>query len=164
MLYRVRPNNQVSYWCPQPGEVPSFPASDADPDSLNWEPTHTYFNAVLAVALRHGAPTPTGLIVSSSIAADLIRPIALRQMQDKVVAQLATPHMRTMQSAINALMGPGWTKLGEKTTADSDQAAEDAIAAAEDSAMQWLAAPMRADLVAHWTDLGGKLPPASSGE
>ena len=162
MLYRVQPNGQVCYWCPQPGDASSLQIAAEDPDRLNWEPRQTYFTAVLAVALRHGSATSSGLIVSSGLVADGIHAAALRELQDRVVEQRNGPEMRAAQSAVNAFMGEGWARLGEKTAAESDRAAEDGIAAAEAAAMEHLRAPVKDDLVAHWTSLGGVLPPAAT--
>ncbi|MFP3360782.1 hypothetical protein R0K17_26065, partial [Planococcus sp. SIMBA_143] len=80
---------------------------------------------------------------------------ALREQQDRVVEQRNSPEMRAAQSAVNGFMGAGWARLGEKTIAESDRAAEDGIAAAEEVAMEHLQAPVKDDLVAHWTSLGG---------
>ncbi|KFC50410.1 hypothetical protein GY12_19905 [Micrococcus luteus] len=105
MLYRVQPSGQLSYWCPQPGDASSLQIAAEDPDRLNWEPRQTYFTAVLAVALRHGLATSSGLIVSSGLVADGIHAAACTSYRTEWWSRGTALRCGAAQSAVNAFMG-----------------------------------------------------------
>ncbi|MFH8956056.1 hypothetical protein [Micrococcus luteus] len=133
-------------------------AGHDDYDRLAWEPSPDPFAAVLAVALRCGAPTQTGLVVSTSSASKVLFALALRRMYEDMATRRAAPHMKVAHAAMAATLGSGLANLNRRAQTAQDEAATADMEAADAEAMKVLELPLNAALVAHWTNLGGTIP------
>jgi hypothetical protein len=159
MLYRLRPMTTLE-WSDISGRdaMKASVEHDADLDRIDWQPTESraFSNDLLRIALRHGIATSSGIVLDALHTVDLGRADEIRLGQ-----QAVDEHWGRLQASQGELMErlmPGSSaideELSERVRGTSDQAAREAN---EDLA-EVLAAPVKAELMQHWSSLGGSLP------
>lgn len=161
MYYLLKPNATV-FWT----DISDFTVDrlvkdegiTIDYNRFPWEPAERTFDAgTLNLALRYGHATDTGIAVAGRYLVPLDH---YRTMADLVKKETQRPDPSTGPGAglMEALM-PGWTdssreldqRVLESTRQTAQRAERDMYAAFNK--------PMDPDLVEHWQNLGGALPP-----
>ncbi len=158
MLYRLRPPT-ILEWSGFPGFDTLRIALEhqLDFDRLDWKPTESlvFSRDLLRIAVRHGATSPTGLILDAQHAIDLGRADELRVLQMQMDTVQAERRANTGSRMERVL--PGWTAAGEKLDADVRESTEREALGASADLEAALAAPAREELTEHWARLGGSL-------
>lgn len=156
MLYRLCPPGVLT-WCAAPGDAVSL--APAALDGLPWAPAEerTFGADLLRIAVRHGVPSPTGLVLDARHTVDLGRADGLRRDQvavDDAQEKLRdTTAMRLIEQAY-----PGSGDLAARLDEKLRTAAENTARQAEEDLAEVLAAPVRPELAEHWRRLGGRCP------
>lgn len=158
MLYRMRPHTPLD-WFDLPGlKMSDFSDHGIDPDQLDWQPTEDrmFSNDLLRIAIRHGAPSRSGLLVDVNHTHDLGRADKLRISQhaiDELQAELRAAHGDLMERLM-----PGWEAQGEALDQRIRESTEESAREADETLAQVLAAPIQPQLADHWRSLGGVVP------
>lgn len=159
MLYRLRPPATLE-WTDFPG-YDTFQLLldyDADLDRLEWQPTEvrTFSPDMLAVALRYGEPSTTGIVLDAQHAVDIGRADELRRLQQESEALQA--EISAKNGAFFEAIMPGWTESGKALDERIRESTEDAAREAEADLDQVLAVAVKPELADHWRRLGGYVP------
>lgn len=160
MLYRLTPPAGLE-WTDFPGHGDLFDTvlkHGADLDRLEWQrPEERAFSAdLLRIALRHGHRTSRGLVVSATHLVHLGRANKLRLLAHE--AGIRSADLRKQNGALMETLMPGWSKSGIELDARVLTSTERSATESEADLADVLAAPVDADLAAHWESLGGSLP------
>ncbi|MEA5365027.1 hypothetical protein VA596_36220 [Amycolatopsis sp., V23-08] len=156
MLYRLHPPATVT-WCAAPGGT--LRLGPAGLDALAWAPAEElgFTDDLLRIALRHGVPSGTGLVLDVRHTLDLGRADALRRNQavlDEARAELAeSESMRVVEQ-----LYPGSYEWGAQLDERARETIENVARKAEADLTEVLAAPVRPELAEHWRRLGGHDP------
>lgn len=157
MLYLLTHHSEVR-WCALPAQLVLAAVSDhgADLARLDWQTSELpRSDNDLRVALRHGVPCSTGLVVDGGRLhqqrqADLIRNSRARAGRTQTSVR---PHDATMERLF-----PGWTEGSQQLDQRIAESHHRAVHRAEGAARAELAKPVDQALADHWTRLGGTLP------
>lgn len=161
MLYLVHATHELK-WNDMPAGTTLALAKenpDADLARLEWQEPDTYTLTLddVRLALRHGHPCSTGIVVDAWPLLAQRRPDDLQS----TAMRSAEAQRRVRDSPAARLMervAPGWTQHGEELDAEIDASTLREVRKAEAEARSFFDAPVNDDLVAHWTRLGGQLP------
>lgn len=134
-------------------------AEGGDLERLDWEPAEADPDLVLEMALRFGVPTTSGLAVSASQIAQVTRARELRRLAAKRADTVNSEEYRAIMARIDAAMGKEYAEYGRRVEAAADESHREHIAEADEEAAELYRHPLNGGLVAHWTSLGGVLPP-----
>ncbi|WP_226353766.1 hypothetical protein [Pseudonocardia sp. ICBG601] len=131
----------------------------ADLDRLEWAPVESrpFSDDLLRLAVRQGAPTPTGIVVAMKEVANLGRAAEIRESHSKT-QQALTELRRTATMQALREMFPGQEEADSAEAERIRESSERAAQEAEDDLARDLAVPARTDLVDHWRRLGGRYP------
>lgn len=159
MLYRLRPHAPLEWT-----DFPGFQLYDeaveagADFDRLDWQTTtdRMFSQELLQIALRHGVPTATGIVLSARHTVDLGRSDELRVLG--MAGEEAQAELRRSTGELMESLMPGWTEHGEQLDERVRQSMEAGAQEADEDLAEVLAAPVRPDLLEHWQHLGGTPP------
>lgn len=129
------------------------------PRAPEWHEPDTYTLTLddVRLALRHGHPCSTGIVVDAWPLLAQRRPDDLQS----TAMRSAEAQRRVRDSPAARLMervAPGWTQHGEELDAEIDASTLREVRKAEAEARSFFDAPVNDDLVAHWTRLGGQPP------
>lgn len=136
-------------------------AEGGDLERLDWDPAEADPDLVLDMALRFGVPTTSGLAVSASHIVQVTRARELRRLAAERAETVNSEAYRAVEARINAAMGEEYAEHGRRVEAAADTSHREHIADADEEAAELYRHPLDGDLVAHWTSLGGVLPPAA---
>lgn len=154
MLYLIRPTAPAS-WIDLPGHFLDIAVKHeaADLAVLEWKPAEElkFHPTVVRLALRHGVPCSTGIIVKGT---DLV---PFTWLVDLI--QLKKPRLQDLPNEeLMEVLAPGWKQrsreLDERVAESMAAKVEEVREELEDE----LAKPVKQDLVEHWQKLGGRLP------
>ncbi|ROR53438.1 hypothetical protein EDD41_0590 [Luteococcus japonicus] len=112
----------------------------------------------LDLALRHGIPVRSGIVVDAAPILDGMRPGQLRQsLSDMNASQARLHESKGFQQAEDLIeqAAPGWKAHGEHLDREVDRATQASIAEAEEEAAQWLKQERQPLLMDHWRSVGG---------
>lgn len=137
-------------------------AEGGDLERLDWEPAEVDPDLVLDMALRFGVPTTSGLAVSASHIAQVTRARELRRLLAQREETVNSEAYRAAVSRVDAYMGEEYAEYGRQVEAAANESHHEHIAEADEEAAELYRHPLNGDLVAHWTSLGGILPPAAT--
>lgn len=158
LLYRLSPPSHVT-WCDMPsrGTIKLAQENDVDLARLPWEPAEarTFSSDLLRLALRYGIPCSDGVVVSAIDVVDLGRSDELRLLNHQSTE--VHSELRTQNPFMEQLF-PGWTAHGEELDRRISETMESTAQEAEDVLVEQLAATPKAEVVEHWSRLGGDLP------
>jgi hypothetical protein len=140
MFYRLRPPSDVT-WCD------AVSLDRAGLDGLPWAPAERVFTGdLLRIALRHGVPSPAGLVVEAR------HTVAPGRADDQLVIDEAQAALRETEALrVIEQAYPGTSELAGRLDEKLRQRAEAHLA-------ELLAAPVRPELAEHWRRLGGHYP------
>lgn len=156
MFYRVKPSGEFTW-----NELSLSLDDDLFPqgfdlDRLEWksvEESH-HMNDVIAIALRHGTKTGTGIAFRGYFLYQVERPAMLRKSYADLERASAHPQIKATDELIER-MAPGWIEHGELLDQRVQESSDDSIHGAQAEAQKILTAPLDPDLVDWWQQLGG---------
>jgi hypothetical protein len=156
MRYRLQPPATVT-WCAAPGGT--IRSGPADLDGLPWAPAeeHGFTDDLLRIAVRHGVPSRTGIVLDVRHTLDLGRAGELRRNQ-AVLDQARAELGESASMQVVEQLYPGSFAWGARLDEQARQTIERAARKAEADLAEVLAAPVRPELVEHWRRLGGSYP------
>lgn len=156
MLYLIRPTAAIS-WIDLPTHFLDIVVNHeaADLSVLEWKPAEElkFHPTVVRLALRHGVPCKTGIVVKGT---DLVPYTWLVDL-----IQLSQPTHRLQDLPNEDLMEaltPGWKQRSrelDKRVAESMAAKVEQV---REELEDELAKPVNQSVVEHWQQLGGRLP------
>ncbi|MDX2340106.1 hypothetical protein NJC10_00220 [Micrococcus sp. M4NT] len=158
MLYRVQPYGAVTWTDTPQSLVDLVLAEEMDLDRLEWQTADQPAQIVLDMALRYGVPTSTGLAVGMRYPGQVARPAMLRDLYRQIREHRASAAYQAAEAQVNAVMGEDYAAYGRELDARIDESSARSIAEAEEEAAELYRAPLRQELVDHWTKLGGATP------
>lgn len=123
---------------------------------LDWQPTDlTRTWDDVRLALRHGEPVPSGLVVEGLLIKDLRREDELRTLNTDVrTSQEDVAHIDDAFESV----APGWKAKGEELNEEIDEIVGSSARKHRARVEELLGAPPQTHLVDHWQTLGGSLP------
>lgn len=137
--------------------VKENPEFTVDFTRFDWKPSERPFDAGLVnIALRYGAPAGDGLVVAGR---DLVPLDYFRDMKAILDRELTRDSANVGHAALFEQLMPGWTEGTRELDARVAEAQRATVARAERSMLKALAVPAKPELVEHWQDLGGSVPP-----
>lgn len=159
MLYRVQPNGRVTWNEMSRSLFEDIGVEKIELDRLDWQDVEEPIRPadVLAVAVRHGFPTGSGLAVEAHHISALRRPGTLRESYANLKKAAAHPQIKATDEIIEQ-MAPGWIESGKRNDAAVEESTQQSIREAEDKARAVLDAPVKEELADHWGRLGGIAP------
>lgn len=158
MLYLVKPHGPMQ-WLDLPDKLIELVAEQAkDLDQLDaWKPAERSADGVtLALALRHGTATGTGIALEGHYVFMQDQPAKLAELQPQSAAlrEKMKPH-----DALTERLIPGWTEHGREVDQRVDESMQNSIDEARDELREALdGTEPRQDLQDHWVAIGGRLP------
>jgi hypothetical protein len=155
MLYRVQPGSEMM-WSDTDASLVDLAREGVDLDLLEWQPVQTQHRhgEVVAIALRHGTKTGTGIVFPARLLSAVERP-------QKLLRDYENLHKATGDPAIKAAdarreqVSPGWIQAGKKSDQVVWESVRSAVLDAEKRAAELMSRPVREDLAAWWQDQGG---------
>lgn len=125
---------------------------------LEWKPTEKPLTQEhAAIALRHGIPSPSGIIIDAGHFA------SIRSRDDIVSAHVdlqrsrQSPEMAANEAFMDHVL-PGWREDSARLDAEIDEGTRSTVAKHQARIDELLSAPLREDLVKHWRGMGGVVP------
>ncbi|ODQ85322.1 hypothetical protein BHQ17_23680 [Mycolicibacterium holsaticum] len=159
-MYLVKPNYSLQ-WTTIAGYSPEKIVEmggnlEAIPD---WKVADNPATAIdVAVALRYGIPVRDGIVVDAIYILDQHRADELRRLHENVVKSHDHPTIKATDDFIDKYLAPGWKQRGEELAQDIAEGNQRSVREAEAKAKRDLEAPMKEELIEHWTSLGGFVP------
>lgn len=159
MLYNLRPGDAIT-WSDMPAALTLKVVNehDADLSRLEWQPLVQPVDAdiLLALALRYGVRTSTGIVLDAGDAAEVGRAAELRRLLGR--AQAAHDEVDATHGSLLEGLNPGRQVHREAQAQAIANATEAEAARAEQQVVEQLARPVDEVLAEHWVALGGTLP------
>lgn len=163
VAHRALPTDPTAHleWADFPAGTGTFETAvehGADFDWLEWQRTEqrVFSLDLLRIALRHGANTGNGVMLSAIYTVDIGRADEFRvgqQQGDELHARLRGQNGAQMESLV-----PGSAAAGEELDARVRASSEKVACEAEADLAKVLAAPVNPALAQHWLQLSGQLP------
>lgn len=158
MLYLVRPYGPMS-WLDLPGKLVDLVIEQGkDLDQLDaWKPADRQADqTTVALALRHGTATATGIALEAHYVSVQHRPAELAELMQK---SAALREKLKPQDAVTERLIPGWTEHGREVDQRVEEAMQGSISEAQEELDRALdGAEPKQELRDHWQAIGGHLP------
>ena len=155
MLYRVQPGNALM-WSDLDASLVDLAREGLDLDRLEWQPVDSEHRhaEVVAIALRHGTKTETGIVFPARLLSVVERPGKLLRDYENLRKASGHPAIQTADER-REHVSPGWIEAGKKSDQVVWESVRVAVLDAEQRAADLLSRPVRADLATWWQERGG---------
>ncbi|HRO94822.1 hypothetical protein [Citricoccus sp.] len=155
MLYRVQPGSELM-WSDTDASLVDLAREGIDLDLLEWRPVQSEHRHadVVALALRHGTKTGTGIVFAAQLLSESERPQKLMQDYENLRKASGDPAIQAAD-ARREQVSPGWIEAGKKSDQVVWESVRAAVLDAEKRAAELMSRPVREDLVAWWQNQGG---------
>jgi hypothetical protein len=152
----IRPGAPLQWTDTPSGTIKQLMAEHSiDLAKLDWQPANEPLadSIMLELALRHGIPCSTGIAIAPEAFLPATRLMQLLKL--KPVNSAKRPGGELMETLI-----PGWTEDRRRSDAAVNESTDRMVDEARRELEAVLAADVKPELVNHWRNLGGRLPPA----
>lgn len=156
MLYRVMPTGQITW-----NDLPSSIGEDLveegfDLDQLEWKPVEESHRLtdVIAIALRYGIKTTSGIAFKAHYLVRVERPLMLRESFADLERSSTHPQIKATDQLMESI-APGWIEHGERLDERVKESSAASIRDADEKAQKILDAPVDPVMLDWWQWLGG---------
>jgi hypothetical protein len=155
MLYRVQPG-EAFMWSGIDSSLMDLAREAVDLDRLEWQPVESEHRHadVIAVALRYGTRTGTGIVFPAHYLSAVERPRKLLLDYEGLKKAWGHPSIHASDER-REKVSPGWIEAGQEKEKAVWDSVRVTVLDAEKRAAEIMSAPARADLATWWKELGG---------
>jgi hypothetical protein len=155
MLYRVQPGNELM-WSDLDASLVELVREGVDLDRLEWQPVDSEHrhSEVVAIALRHGTKTETGIVFPARLLSAVERPGKLLRDYENLRKASGDPAIQAADER-REQVSPGWIEAGKKSDQVVWESVRAAVLDAEQRAAELMSRPVRDDLATWWQERGG---------
>jgi hypothetical protein len=155
MLFRVQPGQGIM-WSDIDASLVDLLREGVDLDRLEWQPVGSghRFSDVLAIALRHGTRTGTGIAFPAHHLSAVERPQKLMRNYEDLKKASRHPAIQAADER-REKVSPGWIEAGKVNDKAVWESVWETVLDAEKRAAEVMSAPVRGDLAEWWQELGG---------
>lgn len=155
MLYRVQPGNELM-WSDLDASLVELVREGVDLDRMEWQPVDSEHrhSEVVAIALRHGTKTETGIVFPARLLSAVERPGKLLRDYENLRKASGDPAIQAADER-REQVSPGWIEAGKKSDQVVWESVRAAVLDAEERAAELLSRPVRDDLATWWRERGG---------